>query len=125
MYLDKSQGKPPGKKLISNMSSHTKWMILAPISLLLIGYGLCVFSEAGHYKHTGNPTHEWVLLGTYSLILINGGLSLFGQAVRYRILIDVRRETRRSLRKLETKLSKKVTQQSAKPGKRKSPTKTN
>jgi hypothetical protein len=125
MYLDKSDSKPPGKRLLSNMSSHTKWLILAPISLLLIGYGLCVFSEAGDYKHTGSPTHEWVLLGTYSLILINGGLSLFGQAVRYRVLIEVRRETRRSLSKLETKLTKKVAPRNPKPRKGKSPTKTN
>jgi hypothetical protein len=108
MYLDKSEVTPPGKKLISNMSTRTKWMILAPLSLMLIGYGLCIFSEAGNLKHTGSSTTEWVLLGTYSLVLINGGLALFGQAVRYRVLTDIRRENRTELRKLENKLSRKV-----------------
>lgn len=122
MYLDKSEAIPPGKKILSNMSTQTKWMILAPVSLMLIGYGLCVFSEAGNLKHSGSPTIEWVLLGTYSLILINGGISLFGQAVRYRILTDVRRENRRSLRKLESKISRK---EKTRPKKGKSSTKTN
>ena len=125
MYLDKSDAKPPGKKLLSNMSTHTKWLILAPLGLVLIGYGLCVFSEAGHLKHTGSPTVEWVLLGTYSLILINGGLSIFGQAIRYRVLMDVRRETRRSIRKLETKLSSRERNKRARDRKRKSSTKSN
>lgn len=106
MILEKSDIKPPGKKLLSKMTTHTKWLILAPVSLLLIGYGLCVFSEAGNLKHTGSRDVEWILLGTYSLILINGGLALFGQAVRYRVLMDVRKETRRSLRKMETKFAR-------------------
>lgn len=122
MYLDKSEATPPGKKILSNMSTQTKWLLLAPVSLMLIGYGLCVFSEAGNLKHSGSPTIEWVLLGTYSLILINGGISLFGQAVRYRILTDVRRENRRSLRKLESKLARKDKPRSKKG---KSSTKTN
>jgi hypothetical protein len=125
MYLDKSDATPPGKKIISNMSIHTKWLILAPLGLVLIGYGLCVFSEAGNLKHTGSPTVEWVLLGTYSLVLINGGLSIFGQAIRYRVLMDVRRETRSSIRKLETKLSSRERNKRSRDRKRKSSTKSN
>ena len=125
MYLDKSDAKPPGKRLISTMPIRTKWLILAPLGLVLIGYGLCVFSEAGHLKHTGSRTIEWVLLGTYSLILINGGLSVFGQAIRFRVLMDVRRETRRSIRKLETKLSSRERNKRASERKRKSSTKSN
>jgi hypothetical protein len=126
MLIDKSDVNPPGKKLLSNMSTQTKWLLLAPVSLMLIGYGLCVFSEAGHLKHTGSPNVEWILLGTYSLILINGGISLFGQAVRYRILIDVRKETRRSIRKLETKFDSKdrASRNRERSKKRKSSTKT-
>jgi hypothetical protein len=126
MLIDNSEVKSPGKKLLSNMSTHTKWLLLAPFSLLLIGYGLCVFSEASNLKHTGRPTREWVLLGTYSLILINGGLSFFGQAVRFRILMDVRKETRRSIRKLETKIDSKerASRNRARSKKRKSSTKT-
>ena len=93
--------KPPGRRLIKRMSTRTKWLILAPVSLALIGAGLCVFSEAGHAKHTGQPFRQWFLWGTYSLILINGGLALFGQAVRYRVQLDYRRFVRRQLKKQE------------------------
>lgn len=81
------------------MSTRTKWLILAPLGLVLIGYGLCVFSEAAHLKHSGEPLSRWFLLGTYSLVVINSGISLFGQAVIYRTQIGLRREYRRRLRK--------------------------
>ncbi|TDB64590.1 hypothetical protein [Arundinibacter roseus] len=125
MFIEKSDVQPPGKKIITRMSTQTKWLLLAPLSLILIGYGLCVFSEAGNLKHSGATTQEWVLLGTYSLILINGGLSLFGQAVRYRVLMDVHRETRRSMRKLEAKISRKQKLKRSADKKAKSSTKTN
>lgn len=125
MLLDKTDAKPPGKKLLENMTTHTKWLILSPVSLVLIGYGLCVFSEAANLKHTGKPEVEWILLGTYSLILINGGLSLFGQAVRYRVLIDVRKETRRSIRKVEMKITRNERDKRTRAKKGKSSTKTN
>jgi hypothetical protein len=121
MIVPKAQAKPPGQKLLKKMSTRTKWLLLSVFSLLLIGYGLCVFSEAGNMKHSGEPTVNWVLLGTYSLVLINGGLSLFGQAVRYRVRMDIRKEVRRSARRLERDLiaRNKVVR------KTKSPTKTN
>jgi hypothetical protein len=93
-------GQPPGQQLIKRMSTRTKWLLLAPVSLVLIGAGLCVFSEAAHAKHMDAPFRQWFLWGTYSLILINGGLSLFGQAVRYRVQIDYRRFVRRELKKV-------------------------
>lgn len=125
MTPNESDIKPPGQKLLSRLSDRTKWLILAPLGLVLIGYGLCVFSEAGNLKHTGSPTVEWVLLGTYSLILINGGLSLFGQAIYFRVMMDVRKETRRSLRKLETKLASRERNKRSRDRKRKSSTKSN
>lgn len=81
------------------MSTRTKWLLLAPSSLALIGAGLCVLSEAGNAKHTGAPMQQWFLWGTYGLILVNGGLSLFGQAVRFRVQLDYRRFVRRELKK--------------------------
>lgn len=99
--------EPPGRRLVKRMSTRTKWLILAPLSLVLIGAGLCLFSEAGHAKHTGRPFREWFLWGTYSLILINGGLSLFGQAVRYRVQMDYHRFVRRQLKKQERELMRK------------------
>ncbi|RRB07315.1 hypothetical protein EHT25_05940 [Larkinella rosea] len=91
--------KPPGRRLIKQMSTRTKWLLLAPFSLVLIGYGLCVFSEAANLKHTGEPVIRWVLLGTYSLIVINAGLSLFGQAIIFRVRIETRRAIRREMKK--------------------------
>ncbi len=92
--------KPPGRRLIKRMSTRTKWLLLAPFSLILIGYGLCVFSEAANLKHTGEPFSRWFLLGTYSLVVINAGLSLFGQAIIFRMQIENRRTIRRYLKKM-------------------------
>ncbi|MCE7039389.1 hypothetical protein LZG71_03350 [Dyadobacter sp. CY312] len=115
--------KPPGKKLIKRMSTRTKWMILAPFGLLLFSFGLTVLSEAAHQRRIGEPTQVWVLLGLYSLILINGGLVLFGEALRFRILLDVRRETRRSMRQLLRKVNSKTVRKLLPEKKTKSPTK--
>lgn len=91
--------KPPGKRIIKQMSTRTKWILLSVASLLAIGAGLCVFSEAAHLKHINRPTGQWVLMGTYSLILINGGLCLLGQAIRFRVMIDMRQILRREIKK--------------------------
>lgn len=116
--------KPPGKKLIKRMSTRTKWMILAPFGLILFSFGLTVLSEAAHQRRTGEPTQVWVLLGIYSLVLINSGLILFGEALRFRILLDVRRETRRSMRQLLRRVNTKTTRKLKIDKKTKSPTKT-
>ncbi|HEV7379477.1 MAG TPA: hypothetical protein VGN64_06770 [Dyadobacter sp.] len=105
------------------MSTRTKWMILAPFGLLLFSFGLTVLSEAAHQRRTGEPTQVWVLLGLYSLVLINGGLVLFGEALRFRILLDVRRETRRSMRQLLRKVNSKAARKLLPEKKTKSPTK--
>ena len=91
--------QPPGRRLINRMSTRTKWLILAPLSLVLIGAGLCILTEAAWAKHTGAPFRQWFWWGTYGLIFINGGLSLFGQAVRFRVQLDYRRFVRREFRK--------------------------
>jgi len=115
--------KPPGKKLIKRMSTRTKWMILAPVGLILFSFGLTVLSEAAHQRRTGEPTQVWVVLGLYSLVLINVGLILFGEALRFRILLDVRRETRRSMRQLLRKVNSKTARKLLPDKKTKSPTK--
>jgi hypothetical protein len=115
--------KPPGKRLIKRMSTRTKWMILAPFGLLLFSFGLTVLSEAAHQRRIGEPTQVWALLGLYSLILINGGVVLFGEAMRFRILLDVRRETRRSMRQLLRKVNSKTVRKLLPEKKTKSPTK--
>ncbi len=115
--------KPPGKKLIKHMSAKTKSIILAPIGLLLLSFGLMVLTEAAHQRRTGEPLQVWLLLGIYSLGLINLGVICLGQAVRFRILSDVRRETRRSMRQLQNKLNTKPDRRSKSIKKAKSPTK--
>ncbi|WAC14350.1 hypothetical protein [Dyadobacter pollutisoli] len=106
------------------MSTRTKWMILAPCGLLLFSFGLTVLSEAAHERRTGEPTQVWVVLGLYSLALINGGLIMFGEALRFRILLHIRRETRRSMRQLIRKVNTKSPIKSKSGKKAKSPTKT-
>ncbi|MCF0055635.1 hypothetical protein [Dyadobacter sp. CY356] len=121
--------KPPGRQMIKRMSTRTKWLILAPLGLVLFSFGLCVLSEAAHERRVGQPTQVWVLLGLYSLALINTGLIFFGEALRFRILLDVRRETRRSMRQLLRKVNaKSLRKEPVRKGKSdkktKSPTKT-
>ncbi|MCE7064668.1 hypothetical protein [Dyadobacter sp. CY326] len=115
--------KPPGRRLIKRMSTRTKWMILAPCGLLIFSFGLTVLSEAAHQRRIGEPTQVWVVLGLYSLALINGGLIMFGEALRFRILLDVRRETRRSMRQLTRKINIKSSGKTKSDKKTKSPTK--
>jgi len=95
--------EPPGRRLINRMSTRTKWLLLAPFSLVLIGAGLCVIVDAGQVRQSGAPFQQWFLLGTYGLILVNGGLSLFGQAVRFQVQLDYRRFVRRELLKRDRK----------------------
>ena len=62
-----------------------RWLIQAPIGLVLIGMGLCFTIEAGFWKHQGASTWEWVLAGTGALIVLNSGISLFGDAILHRV----------------------------------------
>ena len=101
-------GKPPGRVFVKNMTSRTKWLILAPLGLVLIGAGLCIFSEAADLKHRGEPFGRWFIMGTYSLILINGGLSAFGQAIIFRSQMLYRQEMRREFKKIQKELASKL-----------------
>jgi hypothetical protein len=98
--------KPPGRKLLKNISLRTKWLICSIGGLLLIGYGLSVFSEAGHLKHTGADTQKWVLLGTYSLVIINAGISIFGQGVIFKMMMENRKFIKRMFKERDRKTKK-------------------
>mgnify|MGYP005860552479 CR=1 FL=1 len=67
------------------MSHKTKWLLMAPIGLILTGFGLSLFGEAVVMKYEGKPTLEWFLWGTSSLVVFNAGLSIFGRAVIHRL----------------------------------------
>jgi hypothetical protein len=92
-------GKPPGQRLVNRMSARTKWLLLAPAGLLLIGAGLCVLVGAGIEMNTGAPFMRWFIKGTYSLILVNGGISIFGTAIRFRVMIDTRQIIRQEIKR--------------------------
>ena len=89
------------------MSARTKWLLMAPAGLLLIGFGLCVFAGASHDMQTGAVWSRWFLKGTYSLILINGGLCIFGSAIRFRVMIDTRQIVRQELKRRQKEQTKK------------------
>jgi uncharacterized membrane protein HdeD (DUF308 family) len=73
----------------SKKSYHKKWMLFAPIGLLLVGAGLCVFGTALAKMRENAEFAEWFVWGTASLILINGGLCFFGSAIKYSILYEL------------------------------------
>ena len=67
------------------MSNYTKWMLLSPISLILIGAGVCFSIEAAFVKHSEPDSSTWIWYGTGALIVLNSGFSLLGQAVFIRV----------------------------------------
>jgi hypothetical protein len=80
---------------ISKRSSRRffRWLIFAPLGMLLIGSGLCIFGYT--LKIWLDPKavmNDWFLPGTLSLVLINAGIAFVGDAVRNRILYDMRRK---------------------------------
>ena len=91
------------------MSLYTKWLLSAIGGLLLIGFGLSVFSEAANLKHTNAPFLRWFLLGSYSLIMINGGLCVFGQAIIFKIKIENKKLIKKALKERAIRASKKLT----------------
>lgn len=64
---------------------YRRWIIQAPVGLVLIGMGLCFVVEAGLFKFRGAPTWQWVAAGTLALVVVNAGISLFGDAVLQRV----------------------------------------
>ena len=73
--------------MVSN--KHKKrWLIFAPLGLVLIGAGLSMAIDAGFYRMKGATTINWVLYGTGALIVFNTGLSFFGRAIIEKIKHD-------------------------------------
>jgi hypothetical protein len=101
--------KPPGKKMLKGMSLHTKWLLCAIGGLILMGFGLSIFSEAAHLKHTNAPLLRWSLLGGYSLIVINSALSIFGQAIIFKVRIENKKLIRKALKQRTKNARKKLT----------------
>lgn len=64
---------------------YRSWLIQAPASLLLVGLGVSLVSEAAMLKYSGANSWQWVLYGTAALIVLNSGLCLFGNAILFRM----------------------------------------
>lgn len=108
MELPKSEGRPPGRKIIKRMPARTKWILLTIAGILLSAFGVLVLSTTAVYKYNGHPGSQWMILAFYGLTLMSSGVLVLGQAFRFRILIDVRREARRNIRSVEKKIQDQV-----------------
>ena len=64
---------------------YRRWLIQAPVALMIVGFGACLVSEAAMVKYSGAPTWDWVSYGTIALVVLNSGLSIFGDAVIWRV----------------------------------------
>jgi hypothetical protein len=105
--IPKIKNKPAGNRLIKKMRLETKSLLLATFSVFLISLGLYVFGNAITVKQEGAEIFRWALLGTYSLVLINLGFFCIAQAIRFRILIDINKRTKKSEKNVYVKLKRK------------------
>jgi len=55
-----------------------RWIIQAPIGLVLVGAGLCMAIDAGSVKAIGG---NWFFYGTFALVVFNSGICLVIDAV--------------------------------------------
>ena len=60
-----------------------RWLLLAPLGLGVIGFGVCLVAEAAMAKYAGQP---WFWSGTVALVVLNTGVCLVGGAVREEVL---------------------------------------
>ncbi len=63
---------------------YRKWLIKAPLGLVLTGFGAALISEAAMKKSGGAPTTGWVIAGTVALAVFNSGLSVLVDAGKHR-----------------------------------------
>jgi cytochrome c oxidase assembly factor CtaG len=71
---------------MSDSNKHRRrWLIQAPVGLVLIGFGVSLIAEAAHLKFSGAKTFTWFSAGTLALVVFNSGLSIFGGAIIHRI----------------------------------------
>lgn len=72
-----------------------KWLMYGGGGLALFSFGLCLFGEALHLKHSSGETMSWVLYGTLSFVVINAGLAIFGQAVVFKSQLDYKKNRKK------------------------------
>ncbi len=108
--IPKKLHKPPGKRLLKNMTMAQKYWILGGVSALLIGTGLAVLCEASLLRFSGEPFVRWFFAGVFAFILIIGGLGLLQISTRYRTLMEVRRMMQREIKKSNKQISSQKSQ---------------
>ncbi len=64
------------------MDAKTRWLIQAPLGLILVGAGLSMTIDAGSVKASGEP---WFWYGTAALVVFNSGLCVFGDSIIHQI----------------------------------------
>lgn len=72
------------------MTHKSKWLLLAPVGLIVVGAGASMVHWAGSLKDQGRPVGTWVAAGTAALVVLNAGLSLFGNGVAESVLYQLR-----------------------------------
>lgn len=71
---------------------YRKWLYMAPIGLVIFGFGACLVAEAAMSKFGGAPLFEWIAYGTFALIVLNAGLCVFGDAILNRARFEREQE---------------------------------
>ncbi len=69
---------------------YKKWLIQAPLGLVLVGLGACLIAEAAMLKVSESispdgATWHWVVAGTAALCVFNAGLCVFGNSILARV----------------------------------------
>jgi hypothetical protein len=64
---------------------YRRWLIQAPVGLVLVGFGVSLVAEAAMTKYDGAATWTWVGYGTLALVVLNSGLCLFGDSILHRV----------------------------------------
>ncbi len=77
---------------LTTKNEQKKWLIKAPLGLILIGFGSCLVAEAAMLKYSGAAVLNWVLYGTLALVVLNSGLCIFGDAIKHRSHFERLRE---------------------------------
>lgn len=72
------------------MTHKSRWLLFAPLGLVVIGAGASMVHWAGSLKDKGRPAGTWVPAGTAALVVLNAGVSLFGQGVVDSVLHELR-----------------------------------
>ncbi|MEM9325172.1 MAG: hypothetical protein AAGA85_05940 [Bacteroidota bacterium] len=69
---------------------YNRWLMMAPLGLTLVGFGLCLTIDAGFTRYSGASWTVWVPYGVLGLAVFNAGVSIVGGAIinrcRYLVL---------------------------------------